>query len=96
MKLLVLGATGGTGRQVVSQALEAGHEVTAYVRNPTNLERALQGQDAVVSTLGRRKSFRSGQLFSRSMRALARGCGGAHLEGAAGGEDVRKTVVVSY
>jgi uncharacterized protein YbjT (DUF2867 family) len=28
MKLIVFGATGGTGRQVVIQALEAGHEVT--------------------------------------------------------------------
>ena len=40
MKLLVLGATGATGREVVSQALQAGHQVTAYVRNPTLLERA--------------------------------------------------------
>ncbi|EHR59153.1 NAD(P)-dependent oxidoreductase [Saccharomonospora cyanea] len=32
MKLTVLGATGGTGRSVVSQALDAGHAVTAVVR----------------------------------------------------------------
>jgi putative NADH-flavin reductase len=36
-KLLVLGATGGTGRQIVSQALEAGHQVTAFVRNPEKM-----------------------------------------------------------
>jgi len=36
-KLLVLGATGGTGRQIVSQALEAGHHVTAFVRNPEKM-----------------------------------------------------------
>ena len=34
MKLLVLGATGATGRRFVQQALDAGHDVTAYVRNP--------------------------------------------------------------
>jgi putative NADH-flavin reductase len=34
MKLLVLGATGATGKLFVSQALDAGHEVTAYVRDP--------------------------------------------------------------
>ncbi|WP_152393798.1 NAD(P)-dependent oxidoreductase [Paenibacillus guangzhouensis] len=34
MKMAVFGATGGTGRQVVMQALALGHEVTAIVRNP--------------------------------------------------------------
>ena len=33
-KILILGATGATGQQVLSQALEAGYEVTAFVRNP--------------------------------------------------------------
>jgi len=37
VKLLVLGATGGTGLQVVSQAIERGHSVTAFVRNPSLL-----------------------------------------------------------
>lgn len=36
-RVLVLGATGPTGRQVVTQALEQGHEVTAFVRNPKRL-----------------------------------------------------------
>jgi putative NADH-flavin reductase len=34
MKLLIFGATGGTGRQLVEQALAQGHAVTAFVRNP--------------------------------------------------------------
>jgi putative NADH-flavin reductase len=37
MHLLVLGATGGTGREVVSQALAQGHDVTAFVRDRTRL-----------------------------------------------------------
>jgi putative NADH-flavin reductase len=44
-KIIVFGASGGTGKLVVEQALEAGHQVTAVVRNPgaftinhTNLE----------------------------------------------------------
>jgi len=35
--LLVLGATGATGQAVVSQALERGHRVTAFVRSPEKL-----------------------------------------------------------
>jgi putative NADH-flavin reductase len=38
MKLTVFGATGGVGREVVTQALGAGHRVTAYVRNPAKLD----------------------------------------------------------
>ncbi|MCW3100111.1 MAG: hypothetical protein JWL77_5729 [Chthonomonadaceae bacterium] len=37
MKLMVLGATGGIGREVVTQALERGHAVTAFVRDPERL-----------------------------------------------------------
>ena len=35
MKVVVFGSTGGTGREVVRQALEAGYEVTAVARNPS-------------------------------------------------------------
>jgi putative NADH-flavin reductase len=37
MKLTVFGATGGTGKLVVEQALAAGHEVTALARDPGKL-----------------------------------------------------------
>ena len=36
-KLLIIGATGGTGRQLVTQALERGYAVTALVRDPSKL-----------------------------------------------------------
>jgi uncharacterized protein YbjT (DUF2867 family) len=35
MNVIVFGATGGTGRQVVAQALSAGHTVTGVARRPT-------------------------------------------------------------
>ena len=40
MRLLIVGATGGTGRALVEQALERGHAVTALVRNPSRLPHA--------------------------------------------------------
>jgi len=36
-RVLIVGATGGTGRQLVAQALERGLTVTALVRNPSSL-----------------------------------------------------------
>jgi putative NADH-flavin reductase len=40
MKIIVFGATGKTGREVVRQALDAGHEVTAFVRDAAKLEQS--------------------------------------------------------
>jgi putative NADH-flavin reductase len=37
MNLTVFGATGGIGHEVVTQALDAGHHLTAYIRNPAKL-----------------------------------------------------------
>ena len=74
MRILVLGATGGTGSHVVEQALGYGHEVVALVRDSGRLPRvherlaviagdvtdfaavqtAVDGCDAVISTLGSR------------------------------------------
>ncbi len=38
MKLVVLGATGSTGLEIVRQAIEYGHSVTAFVRSPEQLK----------------------------------------------------------
>jgi putative NADH-flavin reductase len=38
MRLLVFGATGGTGRALLDQGLALGHQMTAFVRNPAVLE----------------------------------------------------------
>ena len=37
MKLTIFAATGGIGRQLLEQAVAAGHDVTAVVRNPQSL-----------------------------------------------------------
>jgi putative NADH-flavin reductase len=38
MRILVFGAVGRTGRLVVDQALARGHDVTAFVRDPSRVE----------------------------------------------------------
>ena len=91
--LLVFGASGPTGRQVVTQALTRGYRVTAFVRDPArfpvndtalrvvrgdtvedpqSVRSALQGQDAVISTLGVGKSFASRHLIEQSMASIVR------------------------
>lgn len=72
MKIVVFGASRRAGLEVVKQALEAGHAVTAIGRSPSKMpilhpslilfqgdamhadavERAIDGQEAVVSALG--------------------------------------------
>ena len=37
-RILIVGATGGTGRELVRQALDQGHKVTAFVRKPAKLK----------------------------------------------------------
>src|SRR5580658_2632471 len=49
MKLTILGATGGTGTCLTSQALAAGHEVTAVVRDPARLAGPAQPRLRIVT-----------------------------------------------
>jgi len=37
-RIIVFGATGGTGKEVVNQGLKNGHKVTAFVRKPEKLK----------------------------------------------------------
>src|SRR5436190_21974787 len=38
LRILIIGATGGTGQHLVRQALEQGHQVTALVHKPKKLK----------------------------------------------------------
>ena len=49
MNIVVLGATGGTGRELVGHALERGHHVTAFVRSADPLR---QFQDVITVRKG--------------------------------------------
>lgn len=52
MKLTVFGATGGIGRHLVRQALDAGHRVTAVVRDPARLTVPAHDSLTVVTVPG--------------------------------------------
>jgi putative NADH-flavin reductase len=51
MKLLIIGATGATGREIVSQALTQGHAVTALVRDSGKANFAQHVEKAVGNVL---------------------------------------------
>jgi len=51
LKIVVLGATGRTGRLVVEQALARGDEIVAYVRDPEGIA-PNSGLEIVVGQLG--------------------------------------------
>ncbi len=46
MKLTIIAATGGVGRELLEQAVAAGHDVTAVVRNPGKLSRQVRAVTA--------------------------------------------------
>lgn len=48
MRIAVFGATGRTGNPLVEQALERGHKVVAFVRDPTGLSAAVRDDDRVI------------------------------------------------
>jgi putative NADH-flavin reductase len=57
MKILVVGATGGTGKHVVGQALDGGHEVTVFARDPAKTGREHQRLRNVVGDLHDRQAL---------------------------------------
>ena len=105
MKIAVFGATGGTGVEIVRQALEQDHEVTAFVRDPARMP--LQHQrlhlvvgdvlepevvaEAVAGQEAVAVALGTGDLGDRSLRAR----GTAHVIDAMDAHDVPRLAVVS-
>jgi putative NADH-flavin reductase len=104
MKLTIFAATGGIGSLILEQAIAAGHDVTAAVRNPakltvpinsvkvdlanpnpTAIEAAISGADAVLSGLGASSKAETG-VATRGTQAILH---------AMTTTDVRRIVVVS-
>jgi putative NADH-flavin reductase len=51
MKLTIFGATGGIGGQLLEQAVAAGHQVTAVVRDPSKLAPSRNGVRVIAADL---------------------------------------------
>ncbi|WP_051287465.1 NAD(P)-dependent oxidoreductase [Algoriphagus mannitolivorans] len=90
LKILIIGASGKTGIELVKQGLERGHEVTALVRNPADfklsdprlkvlqgnvldpesLQRAISGQDAILSALGHKRFIIPSSILSEGTKNM--------------------------
>jgi uncharacterized protein YbjT (DUF2867 family) len=116
MKILVIGATGGTGRAAVAQLLADGHHVTAFGRHPervgvaserlslavgdasspSDVDRAVSGQDAVVVTLGISENPLRVRFFGPKHTPIdVRSAGTRHVIAAMQRHGVRRLVVLS-
>jgi len=82
MKLSVFGASGGTGKEIVKAALEQGHIVSAFVRDPDRL--AIQDDHLKVVT---------GDVYD--LESVTRAVGGqdAVVCALGGGRDIKRTTV---
>lgn len=100
MDLVVFGANGPTGRQVVRQALAAGHHVAAVTRKPgqypmsspqldvvaadvthaDDVERAISGRQAVISTYGVPYSRKPITVYSEGIANITRAMAGLGVE----------------
>ncbi len=82
MKLMIFGATGGTGIELVKQALEQKHAVTAFVRDPARL--AIEDENL---------TFVTGDVFDPASVAQAVQGQDAVVCALGAGSDLKKTAV---
>ena len=107
MKLVVFGASGGTGQEIIGQALDQGHEVTAFVRDPKKLAMkhgklrivegdVLKDQSAVVGAIAGRDAIICALGVGSSLKSagLIAGSIGAIVP-AALKHEVRRLILIS-
>jgi putative NADH-flavin reductase len=105
MKLVIFGAAGGSGRELVKQALEQGHEVTAFARNPAAVKtehpklRTLQGDALDAARVSEAVAGQDAVLFAIGInrRSTMTVCADAtrNIISAMKEHDVRRFVVLS-
>lgn len=105
MKIVVFGASGGTGKEVIKQALAAGHTVTAFFRDPARLAMADPALTVVVGdafdplAVSEAVAGQDAAVVSLGSRdrndSTSRSRGTAHVIQAMQEHQVRRLVVVS-
>ncbi len=105
MRIVVFGATGATGRQVVDQSLLAGHEVIAVARRPDQVAprpRLLARAGDVLDAASLRESCRGGDVVvscvgprSNLRPGTVMSAGTTHMVAAAEAAGVRRFVFQS-
>lgn len=104
--MLVVGATGGTGREVVRQALERGKQVTALIRNPGDrtgfpadvrvvIGDVLDAESLVVALDGQRAVISALGVRRGQPVGTVRSAGTASLIAAMGIAGARRLIAVS-
>lgn len=103
MRVLVVGATGGSGRATVEELLSAGHEVTAFARRPDALSvsssehlKAFKGDaTGLTDAADGGAPFASPAGEARVMSISRRSVGRFLVEAAAGATYLRQSVALS-
>lgn len=78
MRITVIGATGGTGLQLVQQAAAAGHDVTAAVRNPGVAPREWSGVRVVKADVADAHSLKEAVAGSDTVLSALGNRRGSH------------------
>lgn len=105
MNLTIFGSTGGTGKELVKQALAAGHQVTVYVRNPAKITLTHERLKVVQGNLDEPQNIREaiagadavlsalGPTSNKPGRPLTEGM--RHIVGAMEQQNVERLIVAT-
>jgi putative NADH-flavin reductase len=70
MRILIIGGTGGTGKQLIRQALEEGHQVTALVRNPAKMKLSHQNLQVIKGNVLDREAVQQAMIGQEAVLSV--------------------------